>query len=150
MKLSSFNKSTSTMQYKIPVQIENEDPIVLWLSLRQLAIIVVAWWIAYSLFVSMAQNTWPEIAAVPSIAIFLIWITIAIFKYSEMTFIPFVLAFVRFKTNLGERKWVKWVDSFQPIDIWYIVNIEEKIEEKIDFTSKIDKIKEIEERLNKI
>jgi hypothetical protein len=29
------------MQYKIPVQIENEDPIMLWLSLRQLMIIMV-------------------------------------------------------------------------------------------------------------
>jgi hypothetical protein len=32
------------MQYKIPVQIENEDPIVLWLSIRQLAIIFIWWW----------------------------------------------------------------------------------------------------------
>lgn len=138
------------MQYKIPVQIENEDPIILWLSLRQLAIIVVGWWIWYSLFISMAPNTWWEIAAIPWIAIFLLAVTIAIFKYSEMTFIPFILSFIRFKTNLEERKWIKWVDSFQPIDIWYIANIENKKEETVDFTSKIDKIKELEDKLNKI
>ena len=138
------------MQYKIPVQIENEDPIVLWLSLRQLAIIVVGWWIAYSLFVSMAQNTWAEVAAIPSVAIFLIAVLIAVFKYSEMTFIPFILAFVRYKTNLEERKWWKWIDSFQPIDIWFLSNIENKVDNKIDFTSKIDKIKELDDKINKI
>jgi len=29
------------MQYKIPVQIENEDPILLGLSLKQLAVLMV-------------------------------------------------------------------------------------------------------------
>ena len=138
------------MQYKIPVQIENEDPIVLWLSLRQLVIIMVWWWIWYSLFTSMAPNVGVEIAAIPSIAIALISVIIAIFKYSEMTFIPFILSFIRFKTNISERKWIKWVDSFQPIDIWYLTNVQSKKEEKIDFTDKIDKIKELENKLNKI
>lgn len=138
------------MQYKIPVQIENEDPIVLWLSLRQLAIIIVGWWLWYSLFTSMAPNTWAEIAAIPSVLIVLIFLTVAIFKYSEMTFIPFILAFIRFKTNLEERKWMKWVDSFQPLDIWFLTNIENKVEKEIDFTDKIDKIKELEDKINKI
>jgi len=138
------------MQYKIPVQIENEDPIVLGLSLRQLAIIVVGWWIWYSLFVSLAKSMDTQIAAVPSVAILIIAIIIAVFKYSEMTFIPFILAFVRFKTNLEERKWQKWVDSFQPIDIWFLTNIENKIDNTIDFTSKINKIKELDDKINKI
>lgn len=30
------------MQYKIPVQVENEDPILLGLSLRQLTIVMIA------------------------------------------------------------------------------------------------------------
>lgn len=138
------------MQYKIPVQIENEDPIVLWLSLRQLAIIMIWWWIWYSLFTSLAPNVWVEIAAIPWIMIAGTAVMIAVFKYSEMTFIPFILSFIRFQTNLSERKWDKWVDSFQPIDIWYITSSLEKKDEKIDFNSKIDKIKELEEKLNKI
>jgi hypothetical protein len=43
------------MQYKIPVQIENEDPILLGLSLRQLAIIMVFFGIAYSIYTSLAE-----------------------------------------------------------------------------------------------
>jgi hypothetical protein len=138
------------MQYKIPVQIENEDPIVLWLSLRQLVIIMIWWWMWYSLFTSLAPNIGADVAAIPALLIAAITIMIAIFKYSEMTFIPFVLSFIRFKTNLEERKWIKWVDDFQPIDIWYLTSVESKKEEKIDFTSKIDKIKELEDKLNKI
>ncbi len=138
------------MQYKIPVQIENEDPIVAWLSLRQLAIIMIWWSIAYSLFTSLQKSLWTEIALIPAIIIWWIALLIALFRYSEMTFIPFILSFIRFKTNLEERKWMKWIDSFQPIDIWYLTSSQSKKEEKIDFTSKIDKINELENKLNKL
>lgn len=138
------------MQYKIPVQIENEDPIVLGLSLRQLTIILAGWWLWYSLFVSLARNMDAQIAAIPAIVIFVIAVIIAIFKYSEMTFVPFILAFVRFKTNLEERKWSGGVDSFQPLDIWFLTNVAEKIDNKIDFTNKIDKIKKLDDKINKI
>lgn len=138
------------MQYKIPVQIENEDPIVFWLSLRQLIIIMAGGWIWYSLFTSLEPNVWVEMAAVPGITIFLISVTIAIFKYAEMTFVPFVLAFIRFKINISERKWIKTIDSFQPIDIWLLISNDAKKEETIDFSNKIDKIKELDEKLNKI
>jgi hypothetical protein len=75
---------------------------------------------------------------------------IALFRYSEMTFIPFILSFIRFKSNIEERKWIKWVDSFQPIDVGYLTSSQSKKEEKIDFTNKIDKINELEDKLNKI
>ena len=138
------------MQYKIPVQIENEDPILLWLSLRQLIIVMVWWWFWYSIFKSLAPTLWTEIAAIPSISILTIAILIAIFKYSEMTFIPFILSFIRYKVNLDTRKWVKSVDSFSWLDIWFVTNIEEKKIEKIDFWEKINKIREMEDKLNKI
>ncbi len=138
------------MQYKIPVQIENEDPIIFWLSLRQLIIIMIWLWLWYSLFTSLAPSLWAEMAAIPWIAIFLFAIIVAVFKYSWMTFVHFILAFIRLKVNFGERKWIKWVDSFQPIDIWFLTNEESKQEEQIDFGNKIDKIKELDEKLNKI
>jgi len=138
------------MQYKIPVQIENEDPIVLWLSLRQLAIIMIFWWIWYSLFTSMAPSTWVEIALIPALLIFWIGVMIAVFRYSEMTFIPFILAFVRFKSNTEERKWDRWIDSFQPMDIWHLTSVDTKKVKSIDFTDKIDKIKELEDKVDKI
>lgn len=138
------------MQYKIPVQIENEDPIFLGLSLRQLTILMVGWWIAYSVFTSLVEVVPTEIAFIPSVTIAIVAFLIAVFKHSEMTFIPFILAFARFHTNTKERLWSQWVDSFQPIDIGYVTHSEVKKTENIDLTSKIDKIKELESKINKI
>jgi len=138
------------MQYKIPIQIENEDHIILGLSLRQLAIIMIGWGLWYSLFTSLAPGLWVEIALIPSWFIFWLSVLIAVFKYSEMTFMQFVLSLIRQKVNMEERKWIKWTDSYQAIDIWYITNSENKKEDNIDFSNKIDKIKKLEEKLNKI
>ena len=138
------------MQYKIPVQIENEDPIVAWLSLRQLAILLIGWWIAYSLFTSLSPNTWAEIAAIPSIFIFMLAVIIALFKNHEMTFIPFLLALLKLNVNEKNRVWVKGVDSFSKMDLWYIQSSSEKVDEKVDFTSKIDKINELGDKIDKI
>ncbi|MDD3793370.1 MAG: PrgI family protein [Candidatus Gracilibacteria bacterium] len=137
------------MQYKIPVQIENEDPILLGLSLRQLTIVMIGFGIGYSIFKSLSPLG-TEIAAIPSITIAIIGIFIAIFKYSEMTFIQFILNFIRHKVNLENRKWVKGIDSYSLIDIGFVSNIENKLDNKIDFKEKIEKMKEIEDKLNKI
>lgn len=137
------------MQYKIPVQIENEDPILLWLSLRQLTIVMIWFWIWYSTFKSLL-TLGTEVAAIPAIVIATTWVIIAIFKYSEMTFTNFVLSFIRYKVNLDTRKWVKSVDSYSLMDIWFVTNIEDKVDNKVDFKDKMDKIKDIEDKLNKI
>jgi hypothetical protein len=67
-----------------------------------------------------------------------------------MTFVPFVLAFIRYKINFDTRKWIKWIDSFSPLDIWYIINEDKKVENKVDFEDKLNKIKEMDEKLEKI
>ena len=138
------------MQYKIPVQIENEDPILLWLSLKQLWIIMWGFWIAYGIFKSLEPNTWAEIAAIPSVIVAAITLLIALFKHSEMTFLPFVLAILRYNINYKERCWKAWVDSYNPLDIWIIVLSDQKSEEKVDLKSKQEKIKSLEDNLNKI
>ena len=138
------------MQYKIPVQIENEDPIFLGLSLRQLTILMIWSGIGYSIFQSLAPTLWAEIAAIPSLFVAGLSFAIAKFKIAEMSFVRFVLSFVRLKVNVETRKWIKWVDSFSPIYIGFLSSSQEKKEEKIDFKSKIDKINELEDQLNKL
>lgn len=54
------------MQYKIPVQIENEDPIFMGLSLRQLFIIMIGGGIAYLVFKSLSPSIGVKIAFIPS------------------------------------------------------------------------------------
>jgi len=139
------------MLYKIPVQIENEDPIVLWLSLRQLTIIMIFWWLWYMTFSSLNQSMWNEIALIPALIITWIWILIAIFKQYEMTFVPFVLAVLRYNINFKERYWDMWVDSYNALEIWVIYwSNEKKYDDKISNSDKLEKIKKIEEKLSKI
>lgn len=112
------------MQYKIPVQIENEDKIFLNLSIRQLIILMIGLSIAYSIFKSLEKNVWWGIALFPSWLIAFITIVIALFKTSEMTFFPFMLNLIRLQLNTGNRIWSKWVDSYNKIELWYIPSID--------------------------
>ena len=138
------------MQYKIPVQIENEDPILLWLWLKQLA--VVMWWsgLWYGIFNTLQPSFWTEAALVPTVIVVWISLLIAMFKQYEMTFIPFVLAILRFNINFKERYWIQNTDSFSPLEIWNVILNEKSQEEKVDFENKMDQIKNLENSLNKL
>ncbi len=138
------------MQYKIPVQIENEDPIFLGLSLRQLTILMIGFWIAYLIFNTLTETTGPEIALLPSGLVAIITTAIAVFKFNEMTFIPFILSFIRFKIFPSERSWQSTIDSFQPIDIWFISHAEEKKQQNIDMNQKNDTMQELQEKLKNL
>lgn len=138
------------MQYKIPVQIENEDPIFLGLSLRQLAIIMIGFGIAYSIFQTLSPGLGPEIALLPSGVVAIITVAVAVFKYNEMTFVPFVLSLIRFNIFPRQRTWQNTIDSFQAIDVGFISTLEEKKTENIDMQEKIDTIEELQEKLKKI
>ncbi len=138
------------MQYKIPVQIENEDPIFLGLWLRQLMILMIWWGIWFTLFDNLKDSMGNEIALIPALFIFWIAVLIAVFKHSEMTFIPFFLSLLRLNINPKERNWDRWVDSFQPIDIWYVVTDGAKKKDNVDFDSKLDKLKNLDDQINKI
>jgi len=138
------------MQYKIPVQIENEDPIFLWLWLRQLMVIMIGWGIAFTLFDNLQHTVWKEIAAAPAVIIFWLAVLIAVFKHSEMTFIPFFLAIIRNAINPSQRRWNKWIDSFQPIDIWFLKKSWEIKQWKINFESKFDKLNNLEDKISKL
>ncbi len=138
------------MQYKIPVQIENEDPIFLGLSLRQLTIIMVGFAIAYGIFQTLAPSTWWEIALIPSGFIAAITVAIAIFKYNEMTFVPFILALIRLNIFPKIRAWSNTVDSFQAIDIGFLSSESLKKTGDIDMSEKADSMAELQEKLKKI
>lgn len=137
------------MQYKIPINIENEDPIIFIFSIRQIIISATWWWLWYAIYNSISGYIWITPAALLGIIIFWISIFIALFKYSEMSFTAMLLNMIRIWVNQKERYWIKWIDSFSALDIWYITNNKQKME-KINFWNKIEKIKNIEEQLEKI
>lgn len=137
------------MQYKIPVQIENEDKIFLQLSIRQLSIIMIWGSIAYSLFKSLRQSVGDTVALFPTVLIILLTLFIALFKNSEMTFLPFITNLIRLNINSGTRTWQKWTDSHSAIEVWYIkstVAPEKRFDSKHDHKA----YEEIEDQLHKI
>lgn len=108
------------MQYKIPVQIENEDKIFLNLSLRQLTIIMVGGGFAYTIFKSLEPNVGASIALFPAIIVAGIGVVVALFRHTEMTFVPFILNLIRLNLNIGNRLWSKWVDSYDSLEVGYV------------------------------
>lgn len=108
------------MQYKIPIQIENEDTIVLSLSLRQLIIIMVWWGMAYGLYQYLQARIGSDIALIFALPVAVIGIIIALVRVSEMTFLPTILNMLRLSLNAKSRPWSQWVDGYSAIEIGYI------------------------------
>ena len=67
-----------------------------------------------------------------------------------MTFIPFVLALVRLNIFPRERSWQYTVDSFQPLDIGFLIHEQEIKQQNVDLQKKIDTMQELQEKLKKI
>lgn len=108
------------MQYKIPIQIENEDVIVAWLSLRQIMIMMVWWGIGYGLFKYAEPRLGSNIWLIIGSPFVLIGVVIALMKISEMTFLHVALNFFRLTLNSKLRIWSQWTDSFSDMEIGYI------------------------------
>ena len=137
------------MQYKIPVQIENEDKIFLNLSLRQIGIIVFFGGIGYSMFKSLGPNIGEYAALFPSGFVVLLGIFIALFKHTEMTFVPFMLNLLRLNLNSTTRVWSKGVDTFPEWEIGYI---RKDLPEKVDVNaqSNLEIYEGIEDKIKNI
>jgi hypothetical protein len=137
------------MQYKIPIQIENEDTIVLGLSLRQLVIIMVWSGVAYGLFKYLEPRLGSTPALVFAIPIVVTGIVIALIRIYEMTFLPTILNAIRLSLNGRARPWAQGTDSFSELDIGYIMptkvevnavankSFSDALAEKDDFAEKI-------------
>lgn len=138
------------MQYKIPIQIENEDTIVAGLSLRQLGIIAAWGGVGYTIFNTLEPQLWSKVATVFAAIPVIIFIVIALVRISEMTFLPAVLNFCRLHLNAKLRGWAIGTDSFSDLEIGYVtpssqmkeVKKNESLESKMndEFSSNIGKL----------
>ncbi|NRH21378.1 PrgI family protein [Candidatus Gracilibacteria bacterium] len=108
------------MQYKIPIQIENEDVIVAGLSLRQIMIMMVWGGIGYGLFKYAEPRLGSNIGLIIGSPFVLIGVVIALMKISEMTFLHVALNFFRLTLNSKLRIWSQGTDSFSDMEIGYI------------------------------
>jgi hypothetical protein len=138
------------MQYKIPVQIENEDTIFLGLSIRQLVILMTGAGLGYSTFKKLEPAVGTEAALIPALLFAGLGAVIALFKNSEMTFLPFLLNLIRLQLNVGTRVWQKGADSHSTfVDVGYVTsyaNAKNKIENK----NSTEAFETVENQLSKI
>lgn len=130
----------TVMQYKIPIQIENEDTIVAGLSLRQLAIMMLWGGMAYGIFQKVMPSLGQGPALVIAVPIALIGIFIALVRVSEMTFLPLILNTVRLSLNAKSRMWSIGTDSYSDLEIGYVVLPTQKAHAESN--------KSLEERMN--
>ncbi|MDD5197743.1 MAG: PrgI family protein [Candidatus Gracilibacteria bacterium] len=137
------------MQYKIPVQIENEDKIFLNLSIRQLVIIMVGGGFGYMVFKSLEPNVGASVALFPTIIIIGLALVIALFRHTEMTFIPFILNLIRLNLNVGNRTWSKGVDSYNSLEVGYIRALEE-VKNNGENKNSHQTFESVEEKLGKL
>ncbi len=139
------------MQYKIPIQIENEDTIIFDLSLRQLGIIIVWVILAFGVF-NKFQTTVPQTPLfIVCIIIIGIFFVVAKFKTHEMTFLPFLLNLARYRINGNGpnnegRIWTRGVDSYSSLQIGYVSD-DSYVEKTKKHEKKTD---ELQEKLKKI
>lgn len=135
------------MQYKIPIQIENEDVIVANLSLRQLMILMAWGGLGYVIFKKTETTLGAEIGLILAIPFVLIGIVVALMKISEMTFLPAALNFFRLSLNARERLWSQGTDGYSDLDIGYVAINTEK--SKAEPNSSIETLLENDEEINK-
>lgn len=141
------------MQYKIPIQIENEDTIIGPLSLRQLGIMMAFGGVAYATFQFLEPKI-GGIAMVPAIIIAVIGIVIALVRVAEMTFLPLTLNYLRMSLNGKDRAWSVGTDSYTELEIGYIVmqndNNAHKNNSKQSFANSIENNDEFAEKLKNL
>lgn len=140
------------MQYKIPIQIENEDTIVAGLSLRQLAIMMFWWGIAYGIFQKLSASAWEAVALFVAVPIALLGITIALLKVSEMTFLPTILSLIRLSLNAKSRIWSHGTDSYSDLEVGYVILPSQKTlaESNKSLESRISDDDEVSEKILKL
>ena len=138
------------MQYKIPVQIENEDIIFAGLSLRQLGIIACGCGLGYTIFQHLGPRIGQGATLIPAGLVILISLFIALFRVSEMTFSIFFVNFIRFKINGSQRVWMQGVDSYSLVDVGYVVPVDFVFEQQTQNRQGYEVYETIEDQLHKI
>ncbi|MFA6091145.1 MAG: hypothetical protein WC774_05220, partial [Candidatus Gracilibacteria bacterium] len=117
--------------------------------LRQLTIIMVGGGFGYSVFKSLEPSIGADVALFPTLIIVGLTLIIALFRHTEMTFVPFFLNLIRLNLNVGNRVWSKGVDSYNSLEVGYVRNFEEIQSGGVDKNSH-KTFESVEEKLGKL
>jgi PrgI family protein len=138
------------MQYKIPLQIENEDTIVAGLSIRQLVVMMMWGGVGYAIFRALEGSLGPKWALIFAIPPVIIGIIVAMVKIAEMTFLPTILNYFRLQLNDKQRMWSLGTDSFSDMEIGYVTLPNEQKDHKNNTSLESKMSDEISTKIGKL
>ena len=104
------------MQFKIPQNINIEEQILPFLTLKQLFILLGGGAIDYIIYVLSATRYDPSIYIIPVIFVFIITLLIAFFKIENITFLKLVLLTFETMVNPRTRYWYHGQESLPALD----------------------------------
>ena len=93
------------LQYKIPQNVQLEDKILYFLTMKQLIICGIGGGIAYTLYIGLAPTYYIEVWGLPVLLISLLTVAIAFLKINNISFTRYVLLALEFTINPQKRRW---------------------------------------------
>lgn len=105
LRLPALATYRSSMQFKIPQNVQMEDKIVGPLTLKQLIIVGAGGGFAYFIYVSLSKAWVIHVAILGAAPVALLTLAIAFLKIHGLTFIQYVLAAIEFYFTPRQQVW---------------------------------------------
>jgi len=135
------------MRFKVPQNVEREDRIIAFITLRQFIILVIGGGITYSLYINMSKVYYWEVWSIPVFLIGGLTLAIAFLSIKDLNFFDLILLLIERILIPRRRIWTGGADVFY-IDSKFIKKEESKIKEKgtdrkVETKNQLDKITDI-------
>lgn len=104
------------MQFKIPQNIDIEEKILPFLTLKQLFILLGGGAIAYLIYIASVGRYDPSIYLIPVVLVSVVTVLIAFFKMENITFIKLVLLMMESVINPRTRVWFHYAEPLSLLD----------------------------------
>lgn len=95
------------LQYKIPQDVQIEDRITSFLTVRQMIVSAIGGGIAYVVYISLVDRYYAEVWLPPVVLIIALTLAIAFVKINGLSFVKWVLLLMEFLINPRKRVWEK-------------------------------------------
>ena len=103
------------MQFKIPQNVEVEDKILPFMTLKQLFILFGGGGVAYIIYIVSVGRYEPQIFMIPVSLVLIITVLIAYFRMENITFLKLVVLVLEQLINSQKRIWYHYADPLSPL-----------------------------------
>lgn len=104
------------MQFKIPQNIDIEEKILPFLTLKQMFILLGGGAVAYLIYIASVGRYDPSIYMIPVVLVMVVTALIAFFKMENITFIKLILLMMESLINPRTRVWFHYAEPVSLLD----------------------------------